>query len=236
MVLPQLQIAYVFILALILALLFRICWVLHQIRQSRRQCRQSHPSSRRQQQPPLKTLVVLGSGGHTTEMLAMTQHLNPQHYYPILYAKAVTDTTSAMRLRTTKSVVIYDIPRAREVGQSLTSSVAATGVALLSAVPLLVRIRPHLVLVNGPGTCIPICLAAFMIRVCGLCRTEIVFCESYCRVKSLSWTGRLLVYWMPVASVVAVHWPELQKQVSNSVLLTTFGGTASVSAAESSKD
>jgi len=47
---------------------------------------------------PLKTLVVLGSGGHTTEMLHLIQNLNPDHYEPMVLVVATTDTTSLKRV------------------------------------------------------------------------------------------------------------------------------------------
>ena len=40
----------------------------------------------------------------------------------------------------------------------------------------------------------------------GLADTRIVFCESFCRVKHLSLTGKLLY---PIADRFVVQWPEL---------------------------
>lgn len=72
------------------------------------------------------------------------------------------------------------------------------------------------IICNGPGTCVPICVAAFALRVrrcwlgvtppaivhrfpacwCAqvlfLSRCRIVFVESFCRVRSLSLSGKLL--------------------------------------------
>ncbi|CAN0360370.1 unnamed protein product, partial [Hapterophycus canaliculatus] len=95
-----------------------------------------------------------------------------------------------------------------QVGQSYVSSVYTTLVAMLHAALMVVRIRPDLVLVNGPGTCIPVCLAAFALRFFGLgsSYSRTVFCESFCRVKSLSLTGRIMYV---LADRFVVHWPEL---------------------------
>lgn len=51
------------------------------------------------------------------------------------------------------------------------------------------------------------CVAAFSLRVLGLGSTSrTVFCESFCRVKSLSLTGRVMYL---LADRFVVHWPEL---------------------------
>lgn len=69
--------------------------------------------------------------------------------------------------------------------------------------------RPDLLLVNGPGTCLPVCLSALALRFFGLLDTRVVFVESVCRVTSLSLTGRMLYY---LADQVQVQWPELKQR------------------------
>jgi hypothetical protein len=49
---------------------------------------------------PLRTIIVLGSGGHTTEMLQLIQHLDwPRKFHPLVFVIASTDTTSLDRLQ-----------------------------------------------------------------------------------------------------------------------------------------
>jgi beta-1,4-N-acetylglucosaminyltransferase len=169
---------------------------------------------------PIKTLIVLGSGGHTAEMLLMTKHLDPDQYH-ITYIKAATDTTSRQRLldNDANATVCHDIPRSREVGQSYLSSLFTTLRAQVSCFWLVGKLAPDLILSNGPGTCVPCCLAAFFYRVIGLRQTSIVFCESYCRVETLSLTGKLLY---PLVDLFCVHWPELHRKYPSTVLVSTF--------------
>jgi beta-1,4-N-acetylglucosaminyltransferase len=196
--------------------LCRIAWVLRQIQQRRRSKSGIQPSRTK----PVKTLLILGSGGHTTELLYLTRHLDPQWYHPIWYVKAQTDTTSVMRLPPgTPPESIYTIPRAREVGQSYISSIFTTLYAQLYAVVLLLRLRPDLIVCNGPGTCVPLCVAAALVRLVGLAPAYVVFCESYCRVTTLSVTGRILYPW---ADVFLVHWPTLHERYPDSILSTAF--------------
>ena len=58
---------------------------------------------------------------------------------------------------------IVTIRRSREVGQSFLTSTFTTARGLLDAVGIVWLSRPALVLVNGPGTCIPICI---VIHIC----------------------------------------------------------------------
>mmetsp|Transcript_342 Transcript_342/g.484 ORF Transcript_342/g.484 Transcript_342/m.484 type:complete len:219 (-) Transcript_342:1335-1991(-) len=171
---------------------------------------------------PVKTLVVLGSGGHTTEMLQMIKNLDQEVYNPLVYVIAKTDETSEPRLRADGGLIpsmIHYIPRSREVGQSYFSSLLSTIWAIFWALWLVGKIRPNLLLCNGPGTCLPIALATLFFRVLGLCEGNIVFIESFCRVESLSLTGKLLY---PLADMFVIHWCELKKKYPLSCTVSTF--------------
>lgn len=100
------------------------------------------------------------------------------------------------------------VPRARKVGQDWVSSCFTTLWALVFSVLSVNRHRPNLILTNGPGTCIPVCLVALLLRILGICRNRVVYVESLCRVKSLSLSGRILYHF---ADDVIVQWPDLLK-------------------------
>ena len=210
----------------------------------------------------VKTMVVLGSGGHTTEMLQLLQELDTKRYAPVIYVVADSDTTSIPRLQKYiregntqngkrlswdgrypvekkndavaakengnehNGATVYRLPRAREVHQSYLSSIPTTLHALLQTIMLMWKVRPELVLANGPGTCVPVIYSAFLYRLlqslllrfvlllpnntnhhCSCCK--VIFVESLCRVKSLSLSGKL-VY--PIVDQFVVHWPYLKEK------------------------
>ncbi|GKA92946.1 serine carboxypeptidase-like protein [Tanacetum coccineum] len=62
------------------------------------------------------------------------------------------------------SAHFMQIYRSREVGQSYITSVGTTLLAIGHALWLMVKIRPQVILCNGPGTCIPICAIAFVFK------------------------------------------------------------------------
>lgn len=187
--------------------------------------------TRRRHRQTCATMVVLGSGGHTAEMLRLFKNFDASVYRPRVYVAAATDALSGVKATAFEkawagipgkgsdpSGPAYQqavIPRSREVGQSWTSSALSTAHAMLCALALVFRARPDLVrgfcrgqndclavdafettrvhasrrasrgaacpalhgrpprpashpackvLVNGPGTCIPVCLSALLAR------------------------------------------------------------------------
>jgi beta-1,4-N-acetylglucosaminyltransferase len=218
-------------LFVLLILLLRLVHLLHSIRTIRRQNDPQSPGSPSffgSCTKPLKTLVVLGSGGHTTEMLHLIRNLDPARYAPIVLVIATTDTTSLRRVQAyphtlpfdAEMVTTYCIPRSREVGQSYLTSIGTTLYSFWFTLWLTgVQVQPDLLLVNGPGTCLPIALSAFLFRLVGWKTSKTVFIESFCRVTSLSLTGKLLY---PLADLFLVCWEELEQKYPLTHLVTAF--------------
>jgi beta-1,4-N-acetylglucosaminyltransferase len=103
------------------------------------------------------TLIVLGSGGHTAEMLSLLSVLRKDRFTPRFYIAAATDNMSLQKARSFEdslaekpavkeaSSQFMQIYRSREVGQSYVTSVWTTIVAILHALWLMIRIRPQVV-------------------------------------------------------------------------------------------
>ncbi|XP_063722542.1 UDP-N-acetylglucosamine transferase subunit ALG14 homolog [Symsagittifera roscoffensis] len=158
-----------------------------------------------------RTLVVLGSGGHTTEMLRLLDHMQKEIYNPRYYFLANTDHMSIkkLKLRSVDPNCIQLIPRSREVGQSYLTSIFSTLLACLSTIPRALWINPDLLMVNGPGTCLPVCIAALITNMLTFNRVTIVFVESICRTETLSLTGKIL-YRLNIADMFFVQWERLK--------------------------
>ncbi|XP_050428610.1 UDP-N-acetylglucosamine transferase subunit ALG14 homolog [Adelges cooleyi] len=166
----------------------------------------------RMRKQPLRTLIVIGSGGHTSEMLRLMKHLNKQKFTPRLYVLADTDTTSQVRLEKEENGTDWTtavIPRSRHVNQSYSSSVVSTLYSIVMTIPVVISFKPDLILCNGPGTCVPVCLVGFVMRLFHYTDTSIVFVESICRVKTLSLTGKIMCFF---ADLIIVQWPELKQK------------------------
>jgi len=159
--------------------------------------------------------LVLGSGGHTGELLRLIARLNRQKYSRRVYVVADTDDHSVDKVRkleeSSEEYELIRIPRSREVRQSYTSSILSTLRSIAACVPAVWRMKADVVLINGPGTCVPICACAWLYRFLGLHHCVIVFVESFCRVSSLSLTGRIL-YHFRLADRMLVQWPDLKEK------------------------
>jgi beta-1,4-N-acetylglucosaminyltransferase len=164
----------------------------------------------RNRRKTLKTAIVIGSGGHTTEMFRIVRYLNTNVFTPRIYVVASSDDKSISKIsdfeKQAETHHVVRIPRSRQVHQSYISSIFTTLNSLLFSIPVMFSSRPDLVLCNGPGTCVPICFLAFMMRVLFVSDNAIIFVESICRVKTLSLTGKILYYF---ADHILVQWSEL---------------------------
>ncbi|XP_060531906.1 UDP-N-acetylglucosamine transferase subunit ALG14 homolog [Cylas formicarius] len=166
---------------------------------------------------PCKTVICIGSGGHTTEMIALIQNLDFNKYSPRYYVMASNDETSEIKIKNLENeksdkldYSVIKIPRSRIVGQSYISSIFSTVYSIIYCIPIVFKIRPDLNLCNGPGTCIPICIITFLFNCAFLASTKIVFIESICRTESFSLSGKILIYF---ADNFLVQWPSLKKKL-----------------------
>lgn len=174
---------------------------------------------------PVAVLVVAGSGGHTSEILRLMECLSPA-YAPRHYVIADSDRmsqekifafeTSRQQSNSEPKFTISQIPRSREVHQSWSSTVISTVNALRYSLPLVFRLRPDMVLCNGPGTCVPLCVAGLLLGILGMKKVLIVYVESICRVQTLSLTGKILY---PISDYFFVQWSTLRDKYPKSLFL-----------------
>lgn len=161
---------------------------------------------------PVRTLIVMGSGGHTAEMLRLLKEIDKLKFMPRQYILADTDTTSRIQVESDERGTgwcIASIPRSRHVNQSYFTSIWSTIYSIVMSVPVVISFKPDLVLCNGPGTCVPVCFVAFIMKLFHYTDTSIIFVESFCRVKTLSLTGKLMLIF---SNLIIVQWPELKQK------------------------
>lgn len=199
---------------IVLLIILRITYLIHKI------TRDASLKISEKRRKPVKVLIVIGSGGHTTEMLSLVKTLDITKYSPRFYVLALNDTTSEKKVQELEHNwnkdksqlfrLIY-IPRSRMVHQTYFTSIFTTVYSILRSLPVVIKTRPDLILCNGPGTCISICLASFILRCLFIVNTKIIFIESFCRTKTLSLTGKILLYF---ADNILVQWPKLKTKYS----------------------
>ncbi|KAI8883449.1 glycosyltransferase family 1 protein [Backusella circina FSU 941] len=147
-------------------------------------------------------------------MLQLIKALEPKQYQPRIYMMADSDILSEEKAIEHESTLtegifeLYKIPRARQVGQPWKSVPWTVFLALLTSLKVMMNTFPDLIICNGPGSCVPICLLAYLPRIFGIKKIEIIYIESFARVNSLSLTGKLLYRFV---DRFLVQWPELNR-------------------------
>jgi beta-1,4-N-acetylglucosaminyltransferase len=150
-----------------------------------------------------KVMVVLGSGGHTTEMLKMIQGSTAERIYVI----AETDHSSQHKISDSNQYV--KIPRSRHVHQSWFTTLFTTFYSLLYSVLLIFKHHPKVLICNGPGTCVPLAITCVVFRYLFLFKTRVIFIESFARVNDVSLSGKILY---PFVDRFLVQWQELKQK------------------------
>lgn len=145
------------------------------------------PSTKRAQSEKCSIAVFLGSGGHSTEMLQLIQALPEERYTPRIYLTSEGDQFSVSKAmhaeqcrhkdhpteHTSSSPYQYiQLPRARNVHQSWLSTPISLLISFYTCIKLFV-LHPtshqtpfaDVIFLNGPGTCVPIVMAIWLLRV-----------------------------------------------------------------------
>lgn len=227
------------LISLVALLVFRTILTLYRIRNAGDLSKAKRPR-------PVKLMIVLGSGGHTFEMLKLVENISPGAYSPRIYVTATSDTMSAekakqlemwrvasssqvllLRFLSSKKdasdspemeepsdYIVERIPRCRELHQSWITTVPTTLYAIFRTLPVLFRHLPDVIVCNGPGTCFPIVLVSFVFAVFGIKKMVLIYVESFCRVKTLSLTGRLLYHFV---DHFVVQWPQLTTKYTRAI-------------------
>ena len=162
--------------------------------------------------------IFLGSGGHTGEMLRLISKLNLSKFTRTwIYSSG--DNTSIKKATEFEEAQLNDnnehhqpqylcIPRARKVGEPILLSIISTLYSfIIYAIKLVfLKRKPSILLLNGPGTTVPIAYIIFTLKFLGICNTKIIYVESLARVNKLSLSGLLL---LPICDRFIVQWESL---------------------------
>ena len=186
---------------------------------------------------PSRLLVVLGSGGHTAEMLSLLIDLDPHSYTHRSYVIGSGDDFSALKAAdferhlaqsfpdATQSYDINFVPRARRIHQSLLTTPFTSLHCLLACFSVLRSpstppspSNPYtyadLILTNGPATATILILASLLLRFFALPGTSgkmrTIYVESWARVQGLSLSGKILVA-VGACERVLVQWEGLSR-------------------------
>jgi beta-1,4-N-acetylglucosaminyltransferase len=156
-----------------------------------------------------KVAIILGSGGHTRQMLWLVDRLGDKYQYSYIIAN--TDTTSQKHIKIPGKVYqIYDtrLKTDTNIFKIILKFIPST----LQAIKVLSKIKPKVIIGCGPGMCLHMLwLAKYIFR------SKLIFFESWVRVHHKSISGKLIY---PFADLFIVQWKSLIKQYPKAI----FGG------------
>ncbi|SCV70732.1 BQ2448_3494 [Microbotryum intermedium] len=226
------------VILLITLAIIRLVWVIRATHANTSPHRKRRRPLRKPDEPA-SLAVFLGSGGHTAEMMRLLSGVDWERYTTRTYLIGMGDKMSEDKaLALERSInggrfTILRIPRARKVHQSYLTSPFTTLYSLsyclwfLTLVPLVNRspglVFADVVLLNGPGSCVPIVLASFLPReqteltiphapvekkkLLGLSSPGLIYIESLARTRRLSASARLV---RPFVDRFFVQWESLR--------------------------
>jgi len=157
----------------------------------------------------VKLLIVLGSGGHTKEMVRLVQLLGSGYRYAYLVAS--DDQLSPLKI--IEPGPVYRVLRPRWKDTSVIGAVVRTIAATLQSLYALMRARPHAIISAGPGPAVPASVLAKLLRI------RVIYIETGSRVFAPSRSGRILYRF---ADLFLVQWPELLEHCPRAVYAGRF--------------
>lgn len=155
---------------------------------------------------------MLGSGGHTTQMLRLVDQLGSKYKY--CYIVANTDKTSEKHIKIPGKVYrVFDTRL--KTDRFLIKIVAKFVPSTLEAISVLLKIRPHFIIGCGPGMNLHVLwLAKYLFSA------KLIFFESWVRVHNKSLAGRLIY---PFTDLFIVQWRSLLKKYPRAVFAGRLG-------------
>ncbi|KAJ8981305.1 hypothetical protein NQ317_004043 [Molorchus minor] len=147
-------------------------------------CHSKYSNNKRK---PSTIIICVGSGGHTTEMLKLTEH--------------TTKVEEFEKIKGKPNYKIYKIPRSRVVSQSYFTSIFSTLFSVMYSIPLILKNSTRSSFMQWTWN-----MHSYILLLS--IDTKIVFIESFCRTKTFSLTGKILTY---IADNFLVQWPGLKE-------------------------
>ena len=158
-----------------------------------------------------KLMIVLGSGGHTTQMVRLTEMLHDS--YDFEYVVNDDDDKSVRKIKFAGDVHVITRPR-RIYDKSVSRSVFLTIHSILQSFSIIKNSRSVAVVSAGPGLAVPLFIWA------SLFRKKRIFIESWARVVTKSTSGRLCYH---LSNLFFVQWPELKERFPKSFYAGRLG-------------
>ncbi|MCD6476859.1 MAG: polysaccharide biosynthesis protein [Candidatus Aenigmarchaeota archaeon] len=157
----------------------------------------------------MRILIILGGGGHTTQMLRLTELIGKKYDYEYVIEKS--DKISDKKIKFKGRV--FRFKKTRNIGESIFLSILKQIIALIPATKLVIKSKADVIIASGPNFAIPI---IFIGKLLG---KKIIFIESWSRIYTRSSSGKFAY---KLADLFFVQWPEMKKIYPKAVYAGRF--------------
>ena len=151
----------------------------------------------------MKILVVLGDGGHSTEMLKLLELLGPEYEYS--YMMSTLDSISEGKITWEGPVYRVPVPLGKHASDRNLISVTRSALRQLK---VLLRVRPKAILSTGASIALPVAVFGRLMGV------KVIHIETGSRVRTMSSTGKLMYR---IAHLFFVQWEPLQEHYPKAI-------------------
>ena len=158
-----------------------------------------------------KLMIVLGSGGHTTQMIRITEMLHDS--YDFEYVVNDDDDKSIKKVKFIGDVHV--IPRPRRIyDKSVIRAAFLTIHSIFKSFSIIMNSKSVGIVSAGPGLAVPLFIWATIFR------KKRIFIESWARVVTKSTSGKICYY---LSDLFFVQWPELIKKYPKAIYAGRLG-------------
>lgn len=158
-----------------------------------------------------KLIIVLGSGGHTTQMVRITEMLHGS--YDFEYVVNDDDDKSIKKIKYGGD--LHVIPRPRRIyDKSFIRAVCLTLYSLFQSFGIIWNSQSVGIVSAGPGLAIPLFIWASILR------KKRIFIESWSRVTTKSFAGKVCYL---LSDLFFVQWPELIEKYPKAIYAGRLG-------------
>jgi beta-1,4-N-acetylglucosaminyltransferase len=154
----------------------------------------------------VKVLVVLGQGGHTTEMLRLLDMIG--NHYEYAYLISYSDPLSHLHIQFPGDIYYAIMPMRKWHHQRNYLPIGRILLSILQQLIIVLRVRPNVVFSTGPGIAIP---SAVWGRLFG---AKIIHIETAARMIRLSTSGRIMY---KLAHLFFVQWESMLDQYPKAI-------------------
>lgn len=137
----------------------------------------------------MKICIACSAGGHLTELLELKEFYSKHRHFFLTFERI-----NSKNLAQEEKVYFITDPKRNPIKLIIN---------FFQSLKIFFNEKPDVIISNGAGVAVPI---AYIAKLFG---KKIIFIESFCRVKTPSFSGKVF---HPIADLFLVQWPQIDRK------------------------